>query len=43
MIEKDNIRLFKANVSCKKNNFLLIKIIEIVVNALSINKIIREC
>ena len=42
MIEKDNIRLLKANVSYEKNIFLLIEIPGFVVNALSINKIFRE-
>jgi len=42
MIEKDNIRLFKANVSYEKNNFHLLIKGQFIVNALFINNIIRK-
>ena len=42
MIEKDDIRLLKANVSYEKNNFNLLTKGQFIVNALFINNIIRE-
>ena len=42
MIEKDKIRLLKANVSYEKNNFNLLIKGQFIVNALSINNIIRK-
>ena len=43
LIEKDKIKLCKSYGSNEKNIFLLIKILGFELNALSINKIIREC
>jgi hypothetical protein len=42
MIEKDKIRLLKANVSYEKNNFHLLIQRQFIVNALFINNIIRK-
>ena len=42
MIDKDQIRLLKVNVSYKKNNFHLLKKGQFKVNALFINNIIRQ-
>ena len=42
MIEKDKIRLLKANVSNEKNNFHLLIKGQFIVNALFINNIIRK-
>ena len=42
MIEKNKIRLLKANVSYEKNNFHLFIKGQFIVNALFINNIIRE-
>ena len=41
MIEKDDIRLLKANVSYEKNYFHLLIKGQFIVNALFINNIIR--
>ena len=42
LIKKGKVKLCKSYVSYDKNIFLLIKIVRFIVNALSINKIIRE-
>ena len=42
MIEKDKIRLLKANFSYEKNNFHLLIKGQFIVNALFINNIIRK-
>ena len=42
MIEKDNMRLLKANTSYEKNNFTKLIQRTILVNALFINSIIRK-
>ena len=42
MIEKDKIRLLKANASYEKNNFHLLIQKQFKVNALFINNIIRK-
>ena len=42
MIEEDNIRFLKANVSYEKNNFQLLIKGQFIVNALFINNIIRK-
>ena len=42
MIDKDKIRLLKANVSYEKNNFHLLIQRKLKVNALFINNIIRK-
>ena len=42
MIEKDKIRLLKANVSYEKNNFHLLIKGQFIVHALFINNIVRE-
>ena len=42
MIEKDKIRLLKANASYEKNNFHLLEKRQFIVNALFINNIIRK-
>ena len=42
MIEKDKIRLLKANPSYEKNNFHLLIQRQFMVNDLFINNIIRE-
>ena len=42
MIEKNKIRLFKANVSYEKNNFHLLIQRQFMFNALFINNIIRK-
>ena len=42
MIEKDMMRLLKANVSYEKNYFHLLKKGQFIVNALFINDIIRK-
>ena len=42
MIEKDKMRLLKANVSYEKNNFHLLIQRQFIVNDLFINNIIRK-
>ena len=42
MIEKDKIRLLKANISYEKNNFQLLIQRQFMVNALFINNTIRK-